>query len=54
LQSVHDWTAGINKTLTPSGNVIVRASYSDTSGRDPVFAVKTKDKLFRADILFNW
>ena len=54
LQSVHDWAAGINKTLTPSGNVIVRASYSDTSGRDPVFAVKTKDKLFRADILFNW
>ncbi len=54
LQSTHDWTIGVNKTLTPSGNVIGRIAYSYLSGRDPVAAVKSTDKLFQADIAFNF
>ena len=54
LQSIHDWTMGVNKTLTPSGNVIARAAYSALSGRDPVSAVKSRDKLFQVDIAFNF
>jgi hypothetical protein len=54
LQSTHDWTVGANKTLTPSGNVIARIAYSYRSGRDPVAAVKSTDKLFEADLSFNF
>ena len=54
LQSTHDWTMGASKTLTPSGNVIARIAYSYLSGRDPVTAVKSTDKLFQADISFNF
>jgi len=54
LQSTHDWTVGVNKTLTPSGNVVGRIAYSYLSGRDPVGAVKSTDKLFQADIAFNF
>jgi hypothetical protein len=54
FQSIHDWTVGINKTLTPSGNVIGRAAYSALSGRDPVSAIKTTDKRFQIDIAFNF
>ena len=54
LQSIHDWTVGINKTLTASGNVISRAAYSNLSGRDPVSAVKSTDKRFQIDVAFNF
>jgi len=54
LQSTHDWTIGVNKTLTASGNVIGRIAYSYLSGRDPVAAAKSTDKLFQADIAFNF
>jgi hypothetical protein len=54
LQATHDWTIGASKTLTPSGNVIARIAYSYLSGRDPVAAVKSTDKLFQADISFNF
>lgn len=54
LQSTHDWTVGVNKTLTPSGNVIGRAAYSNLSGRDPLSAVKTTGKRFQVDVLFNF
>jgi len=54
LQSVHDWTIGANKTLTPSGNVIGRIAYSYLSGRDPVAATKSTDKRIQADIAFNF
>lgn len=54
LQSIHEWTIGVNKTLTPSGNVIGRFAYSYLSGRDPVAAVKSTDRLFQADIAFNF
>ncbi|MDQ2947549.1 MAG: hypothetical protein M3Y27_16715 [Acidobacteriota bacterium] len=53
-QSIHDWTIGVNKTLTPSGNVIARAAYSALSGRDPVSAIKSRDKVFQVDIAFNF
>lgn len=54
LQSTHDWTIGVNKTFTASGNIIGRLAYSYLSGRDPVAGTKTTDKLFQADIAFNF
>jgi len=54
LQSTHDWTLGVNKTFTASGNVIGRIAYSYLSGRDPVAAAKTTDKIIQADIAFNF
>jgi hypothetical protein len=54
LQNTHDWTIGASKTLTLSGNIIGRIAYSNTSGRDPVAAVKSTDKLFQGDISFNF
>jgi len=54
LQSTHDWTIGVNKTFTPSGNVIGRIAYSYLSGSNPVTAVKRTDKLIQADIAFNF
>ena len=53
-QATHDWTVGVNKTLTGSGNVIGRIAYSYLSGRDPVAAVKSTDKMVQADISFNF
>ena len=53
-QSIHDWTVGVNKTLTPSGNVIGRMAYSALSGRDPLSVIKTTDKRFQLDVLFNF
>ena len=54
LQSTHDWTMGVNKTFTSSGNIIGRIAYSYLSGRDPIAAAKSTDKLFQADIAFNF
>jgi hypothetical protein len=54
VQNVHGWAVGVNKTLTLSGNIIGQIAYSNTSGRDPVAAVKSTDKLFQADISFNF
>ena len=54
LQNTHDWTVGVNKTFTPAGNIIGRIAYSNMSGRDPVAALKNTDKLFQADISFNF
>lgn len=54
LQNTHSWTVGANKTLTPSGNIIGRIGYSSVSGRDPLAAVKSTDKFFQADVLFNF
>ena len=54
LQSIHDWAIGVNKTLTPSGNVIARLAYSYLSGRDPVSGIKSSDQVFQADVAFNF
>jgi len=54
LHSTHDWTVGVNRALTPSGNVIARVAYSYLSGREPVGAVKSTDKLVQADLSFNF
>jgi hypothetical protein len=53
-QNTHDWTIGVNKTFTQSGNIIGRIAYSNLSGRDPVAAVKSTDRLVQADISFNF
>jgi hypothetical protein len=53
-QNTHDWTVGVNKTFTLSGNIIGRISYSDLAGRDPVAAVKSTDRVVEADISFNF
>jgi len=54
VQDVQNWAVGVNKALTPSGNIIGRIAYSNMSGRDPVAAVKSTDKVFQADISFNF
>jgi len=54
LHSTHDWTVGVNRALTPSGNVIARVAYSYLSGREPVGAVKSTDKFVQADLSFNF
>lgn len=54
LQNTHDWTIGANKALTLSGNIVGRIAYSNLSGRDPVAAVKSTDRLVQADISFNF
>src|SRR5450756_68279 len=54
LQSNHDWSVGGSKTLTPSGNVIGRIAYGYQSGREPVAGIKSTDRLFQADIAFNF
>jgi hypothetical protein len=54
LQNTHDWTIGVNKTFTQSGNIVGRVAYSDLVGRDPIAAAKSTDKLFQADVAFNY
>jgi hypothetical protein len=54
LQNTHDWTVGVNKTFTPSGNIVGRVAYSDLAGHEPVAAARSTDKLFQADIAFNF
>ena len=51
---IHDWTVGAEKAFTPSGNIVGRLAYSYTAGRDPVSAVRSTDRLFQADIAFNF
>ncbi len=52
VQSTHDWAVALNKTFTPAGNVIGRIAYSYTTGREPVAAMKSTDKLVEADLAF--
>ena len=52
--TTHDWTAAVNKALTPSGNVVGRLGYSYMTGRDPLAAVKTTTWLLQADVMFNF
>jgi hypothetical protein len=54
LQSTHDWTIGVSKTLTAAGNIVARVSYSYLSGHDPVTGLKGTDKLFQTDIAFSF
>jgi hypothetical protein len=53
-QNMHDWTIGVSKTLTLSGNIVGRIAYSNEAGGDPVAAIKATDKLVQADIAFNF
>ena len=52
--SIHDWTAGVNKSLTASGNIVGRFGYSYLTGLDPLTAAKTSTWLVQADIMFNF
>jgi hypothetical protein len=51
---IHDWTAAVNRNLTPSGNIVGRMAYSYSSGSDPSSAVKSTSSQFQADIMFNF
>jgi hypothetical protein len=53
-QSFHDWTAGLSVALTPSGNVVGRAAYSNKSGNDPMSATKSTDRLVEADVAVSF
>jgi hypothetical protein len=54
LQATHQWSAGVSKAFTRSGNVIGRLSFNDLSGKDPVTATPATSKGFAADVAFNW
>lgn len=51
---IDDWTVGAEKAFTQSGNIVGRVSFSDTDGRDPLTGLRSTDKLFQADIAFNF
>lgn len=53
-QSMRGWTAAVNKNLTAAGNIVARAGYSFTTGRDPSSAMKSTSSQYEADILFNF
>jgi hypothetical protein len=54
LQATYQWTAGISKAFTRSGNIVGRLSFNDLSGKDPVTATPHTSKGFAADVAFNW
>jgi hypothetical protein len=54
LQATRQWSAGILKAFTPSGNIVGRLAFNDLSGKDPVTAILSTSKGFQADIAFNW
>lgn len=52
--SMHQLSAGINKTFTRSGNIVGRIGYSYLSGRDPLSGDKSTSSAFETDIMFNF
>lgn len=48
------WSVGASKALTELGNVILRGSYTDERGANPLTSVKGRDRRFVADIRFIW
>jgi hypothetical protein len=53
-QSMHQWNAAVNRSLVRSGAIVARLGWSYLSGRDPVDAVKSTNRLVQADISFNF
>ena len=53
-EAAHEWSAAVNRTFTRSGTIIGRLGYSYFSGRDPLGAVKSTNRLIQADVLFNF
>ncbi len=45
---------GLERTLTPSGNIIGRLSYSNLHGRDPIAGMSSSNRTTMADIEFNF
>ena len=45
-------TFGLERTLTPAGNIIARLSYANLHGRDPIAGVGTANRTAMADIEF--
>jgi hypothetical protein len=53
-QSMHQWSAAVNRSLVKSGTIVARLGYSFLTGRDPMQAVKSTNRLLQADITFNF
>jgi len=53
-QSVHQWSAAVNRSLVRSGAIIARAGYSYLTGYDPIAALKSTNRLYQVDVLFNF
>ncbi|MBI3667639.1 MAG: hypothetical protein HY236_15660 [Acidobacteria bacterium] len=51
---IEDWGVGIQRALTPLGNVIVRAAYTHESVADPVTNAVQKGKLLKVDLRLMW
>jgi hypothetical protein len=48
------WGIGAEHALTATGNVVVRANYSQEHDADPVALLGSTDKLFKLDFRFMW
>jgi hypothetical protein len=48
------WRVGSEKALTDMGNVVLRATYGQERGEDPVSRTLTTDKLFKIDVRLMW
>lgn len=51
---LRSWAAGAAKALTPTGNIIIRASYSDDKAADPVTLLQSRDRRFVLDLKIVW
>jgi alpha-D-ribose 1-methylphosphonate 5-triphosphate synthase subunit PhnG len=51
---MHQWSAAVNRSLVKSGTIVARLGYSFLTGRDPMQAVKSTNRLLQADITFNF
>ena len=45
---------GLQRTFTPSGNIIGRLSYSNLHGRDPIAGVGSSSRTIMSDVEFNF
>lgn len=48
------WGVGAERALTQLGNIVARASYTQSHDADPVAMLGTTDKLFKLDFRFMW
>jgi hypothetical protein len=45
---------GLERTFTPSGNIIGRLSYSNLHGRDPIAGINSSGRTIMSDVEFNF
>ena len=51
---IRSWAIGGAKSLTETGNIIIRGSYGDDRGADPLSLLKSRDRRFIVDLKVIW